>query len=269
MHVVISSECNSIPERAQPINSEGNALLNFLLSLGYDPDNPPFADLLRLYHNLVGEWFVLTPVHWVATHNDAVVVALGNELQLKEDEAKSCFDLFSEYLAEEGTVLHYHNADTWLLRNDKKYSLNAKPPHHLLHQSLMLPLAQLDKTMYWQKFITESQMLFASKANQFPANGLWVWSSAKLKDKMMTTVCADEHFYSFAQICSSQVTRYSPTVTLKDYQILLLSDLSVLSQQHQEELKKMPVDWYWNNAAYSMSADSWYVRLWRKLIHAY
>ncbi|PWY54389.1 hypothetical protein DGG96_17070 [Legionella qingyii] len=268
MYVVINSECSSIPERAKPLNSEGNALLNFLLCLGYDPIDPPYADLLRQYHNLEGEWVVLTPVYWEATHNDAMIVALGGELQLEEHEAKSWFDLFSEYLAEEDVVLHYHNAQTWLL-NNKKYSLHAKPPHHLLHQSLMPELAQLDNTMYWQRFITESQMLFASKPNQSLANGLWTWSSAKLKNKMPIKICVDGHFDSLAKICSTQVSLYSPSITLKDYQILLLTEFSVLSEQHQKELNEMPIHWYWNNEAYSISANRWYVRLWRKLIHAY
>lgn len=172
-------------------------------------------------------------------------------------------------MAEEGAVLHYHNAETWLLHHDKKYSLTAKPPHHLLHQSLMPELAQLGKTMYWQKFITESQMLFASKPNQSLTNGLWTWGSAKLKNKMPISICVDKHFYSLAQICSTQVTLYTSSITLKDYQVLLLTDFSVLSEPHQEELKKISAHWYWNNVAYSIGADSWYIRLWRKLIHAY
>ncbi|QMT60400.1 hypothetical protein [Legionella sp. PC997] len=268
MHVVINSECSSIPEYAKPLNSERNVLLNFLLCLGYDSTNPPYADLLRQHHNLEGEWFVLTPVYWEATHNDAMIVALGSELHLEESEAKSWFLLFSDYLAKEGVSLYYHNSETWLI-NNKKNALNAKPPHHLLHQSLMPQLAQLDNTMYWQKFITESQMLFSSKPNQSLANGLWTWSSAKLKDKMPIRICVDEHFYSLAQLCSSQVSLYSPSITLNNYQILLLTDYSVLSEPHQKELKEMCTDWYWNNEAYSISADSWYVRLWRKLIHAY
>ncbi|AWN74395.1 hypothetical protein LEAN103870_02940 [Legionella anisa] len=269
MRVVIDSECSSIPEKAKTLNSEGNVLLNFLLSLGYNPENPPAADLLKEYHNLEGGWLVLTPVHWEATHNDAMIVALGKDLQLEHHESKLWFNLFSQYLAEEGTVLYYHDAGTWLLNNHKNLSVNAKPPYRLLHQSLMPELTQLDKTMHWQKFITESQMLFASQSHQSLANGLWVWGDAKLKDKIPIKICVDEHFYSLAQICSTQVTLYSPAVMLKDYQILLLTEFSMLSEQHQEELKKMTVHWYWNNLAYSTSANSWYARLWRKLIHAY
>lgn len=102
MRVVIDSECSSIPERAKSLNSEGNVLLNFLLNLGYNPENPPVADLLKKYHRLEGKWLVLTPVHWEATHNDAMVVALGKNLQLEQHESKLWFDLFSSVSGRRG-----------------------------------------------------------------------------------------------------------------------------------------------------------------------
>ncbi|MBI2784836.1 MAG: hypothetical protein HYX60_00410 [Legionella longbeachae] len=268
MHVLISSECSVVPLSSKPLVSEGDALLNFLHILDYDSADPPLADLLRRYHHLEGEWLVLSPVHWEATHNDAMIVASGKELQLKEIESKSCFNLFAQYLAEEDKVLFYHNKQTWLLYHDKSQALNAKPVHHLLNLSLMPELAKLDNTMYWQKFFTESQMFFASRTNQSKINGIWLWGSAKLKDKKAIKVCADEYFLSIAQICSSNVTLYSPSVMLKEYEILLITDFFMLSEHHQEELKKKTVDWYWNNVAYTAKSSNWFTRLWRKLSYA-
>ncbi|STY29380.1 Uncharacterized protein conserved in bacteria [Legionella wadsworthii] len=269
MHVVIDSDCSSIPDGINPFNSEGNALLNFLLSVGYDPVNPPLAELLKRHHNLEGQWLIMTPIHWEATHNDAMIVAWGKDLQLSQPEAKSWFDLFSQYFAEENALLYFHDSETWLLCRDNQVSIEAKPPHHLLHQSLMPELAKLDKTMFWQKFITEVQMFFASQANQSVANGLWVWGGGKLKDKIPINICVDEHYYPIAQIVSNQVTLYRPEIKLKDQQILLLKDFSMLSARHQEELSSISVQWFWNNVAYSTAPHRWYVRLWRKLIHAH
>lgn len=269
MQVVIDSECSAIPDGAKSLTSEGSALLNFLRCLDYDPAEPPFADLLRRYHNLDGEWLVLSLVHWVATHNDAMIAAFGKDLQIKESDAKFWFELFSQYLAEEGKFLHYHDAETWLIYNEKQNLLRAKPVHHLVNQSLMLELGQLDNTMYWQKFLTECQMLFASRPNQSLVNGLWVWGNAKLKDKKTIGICADEYFLPWAKICGANVSLYHPSLELKNYQILLLTEFSMLSEQHQEELKKIPIHWYWNNAAYCQFSGHWLVHLWRKLIHAY
>ena len=269
MQVVIDSECSVVPESAKLFTSEGNALLNFLRCLDYDPSNPPFADLLRQYHNLEGEWFVLSPVHWVATHNDAMITALGKDLHIPESEVKSWFELFSRYFAEEGKILHYHNSATWLIYNDRQYLLRAKPAHLLLNQSLMPELTQLDNTMYWQKFLTECQMLFASKPNHSLMNGLWVWGNATLEDKKNIAICADESFLPWAKLCGTNISVYHPSLVLNDYQILLLTQCSTLSEQHQQELKKMQVHWYWNNIAYTQSSGGWLVHFWRKLFHVY
>ncbi|MGC1182848.1 hypothetical protein [Legionella sp.] len=267
MYLIINSECNFIPQEVQPLTSSGTALLNLLYCLGYDAQNPPLADLLRRVYSLQGNWLVLSPVHWQATHNDALIVATGKDLELQEDETKLWFDLFSDYLGAEGWRLYYHDAETWLLCDRENHPLKAKPPQQLLGKSLMSELTQLDHTLFWQKFITESQMLFASKPNQSGVNGLWPWGNAKLIDKTIT-ICADEFFLSMAKMCGTNVTKYSPSIKLKEQQILLLTEFSILSEQHQEELKKLVVHWYWNNIAYTSSNSSWFIRLWRKIIYA-
>lgn len=269
MHVVINAECAVVPEKAKALQSETKALLNLLLCLNYDPAYPPLADLLRQYHQLQGEWLLLSPVHWQATHNDAMIVALGQDLQVKEQDAKFWFEHFSQYLAEEGLALYYHDAQTWLLCTDKKPTLHAKAVHHLLNLSLMPELARMDKSLYWQKLITESQMLFASRPNPTLMNGLWIWGGGTLEKQQKIKICADEHFLSLAQICSSKVDLYHPAINLKEYHLLLINKLAAISPKHQEELTKMNASWYWNNVAYTLHSCNWFARFWRKLIHAY
>ncbi len=268
MHLIINSECSSIPEGVKPLNSEGTALLNLLYCLGYDPADPPLGDLLRKVHQLEGDWFVASPIYWQASHNDALILATGKDLELNESEIKPWFELFAGYFAEEEITLHYHDAETWLIQDPKKRALKAKPVYQLVNKSLMPELAQLDEHLFWQRFVTESQMLFASKPNSTAANGLWPWGNAKLTAPKTTTVCADAAFLPLAKQCSANATLYSPEVNLKEYEIVLISEYSMLSPQHQEALAKQPAQWYWNNAAYSNHCDNWFTRLWRKLIHA-
>lgn len=268
MYVVINAINGAVPERAIPSISEGTALLNFLRCLGYDPANPPLGDLLRQIHGLEGDWLIASPVYWQASHNDALIMGTGKDLELQESETKAWFDLFANYFTEDGLSLYYHDPETWLLQDYKKRPLTAKPVHQLLSKSLMPELARLDNTLFWQRFITESQMLFASKPNALAANGLWLWGNARLADKTALAICADPAFLPFAKLCSTNVTLYNSAVTLKDQHILLISEFSVLSEQHQNDLKKRPVHWYWNNMAYTCCQDNWFIRLWRKLIHA-
>lgn len=269
MDVVINANSLSIPEQSKPLNSEGSAVLNFLKCLGYDPQNPPFADLLRRSHYLEGDWLILSPISWSATHNDAMIVAANQDLCLGEEIAGHWFQLYAKYLAEDNIQLFYHNAEIWLLKTTDTPPLNAKPVHHLLNHSLMPELAQLDPSMYWQKFFTEAQMFFAAHSDKPAINGVWLWGSAPLVNKKSIAICADEFLFPIAQICSENVTLYHPSVSLPHYSILLISDINVLSKPHQEELKTKPASWYWNNAAYLMNKFSWLTRLWRTLTHAH
>lgn len=269
MDIIINSECNFIPDESTPLVTQGKGILNFLVSLGYDSIDPPIADLLSRVNNLKGDWLILSPIHWQATHNDAMIVATGKELQLKEAHSKYWFQLYADYLAVENMTLYFHDHETWLLCSDNKPSLKAKPVHQIVNLSLMPELAQLDSTMYWQKFFTESQMFFATQKNDSTLNGVWLWGGAHLHDKKTIAVCADKQFMTIAQICSSNVTLYSPSVSFNQFQILLISDMDSLSKQHQEQLKNISVRWYWNNTAYIRSDLNWFTRLWRSLTHAH
>jgi hypothetical protein len=267
--LVINTDSAMIPEGVKPLTSQGSALLNALLCLHYDPSNPPLADLLKSYHHLEGDWIILSPIYWQASHNDAFIVAAGKELQLDEHDAKSQFNRLATYLAAENRALYYHDAQTWLLQDNKEHPLKAKPVHQLIGKSFMPELDQLGNTLFWQKLITESQMLFASTSEQSAINGLWPWGGAQLTKKSTQAICADDTFFPIAKECSTHVMRYNSSLNIKEYDLLLISELSVLTHAHQEELKKLPIHWYWNNMAYTSSKSNWFTRLWRKLIHAH
>ncbi|BCA95597.1 hypothetical protein TUM19329_19580 [Legionella antarctica] len=269
MNVVIDSECPFIPEQSKSCMSQGKAVLNFLTCLGYDAVEVPLADVLRRVHHLEGDWLVASPVHWQATHNDAMIVAADKDLQLDETTSRYWFQLYSEYLAAEHISLYYHDAETWLLQAINKPTINAKPVHQLVNHSLMPELSQLDSTMSWQKFFTEGQMFFASHSNKSTLNGVWIWGGVHLEEKKSITVCADEHFFTIAQNCSDNVSLYNPGIFIEEYSILLISNMDILSKEHKEQLKKIPACWYWNNLAYSLNDLNWLTRLWRKLTHAH
>lgn len=269
MDVIINDQCRSIPNGVELLISQGQAASNLLSLLGYDPLNPPTADLLRVVNKLNGNWVVLSLIHWQASHNDAMIIASGHDLKLTEEDAASFFKLLRDYFAEEGISLYYHDAETWLMEVTDKPPLNAKPVYKIMNQSLMSELVQLDSTMYWQKFFTECQMFFASHPNNTLLNGIWAWGGAKLTDNKTNSICVEEQLLAWAQICSSQVTLYNPSVRLKDYQIILLNNMNTLSAEHKEELNKITANWYWNNMAYARKNNYWFTRIWRTLTHAH
>ncbi|HAT3884513.1 TPA: hypothetical protein JBH76_08060 [Legionella pneumophila] len=268
MDVIINTESSCDSKEGKLLKSQGLAVLNLLACGGYDLVNPPVGNLLKSSHNLEGDWVVLTPMHWQASHNDAVIVALDKDLRVTDEEVKYWFDLYSAYLAEEGMPLYFYDKYTWLLRVDDKPPLNAKPIYQVLNKSLMPELSQLDETMYWQKFFTESQMFFSSNARKSLINGVWAWGSGKLKTKKTISICTDKHFLAVAQAYSSNVTLYDPSVNVSGFDVVLLHGIDSLSELHQVEIKKIPAHWYWNNCVLIKAKSHWFTRLWRSLTHA-
>ena len=162
MDVLINTSCDFIPEGAKVFASQGNPLLNLLACLNHSPEYPPLADLLKRHYKLEGDWFILSPIHWHASHNNAAISAFGSALELNEVELKNHFHSLAEHFGADGMTLYYHEPHTWLLSAPNKSGLTAKAVHHVLNKPIMPELAQMDSTFYWQKILTESQMFFAS-----------------------------------------------------------------------------------------------------------
>lgn len=263
MDIIIDSNSPPTVTQAQSLATQGNALLNFLTSLGYKEPALPLADLLKHLHQLKGKWVIVSPIHWEATHNDASIVACGEQLALDEQYSRRLFSLYAAFLAEEGIALHYHDPFTWLLCCDNKPSLHAKPVYQMLNQSLMPELAQLDTTLYWQKLFTETQMFFAQQQEDITVNGVWFWGGAPLAEKKAIAVCVDEPYAEIAALLSSQVSIYQPSMLLKNYAIVLLKEAP------STECINIPTHWYWNNLAYTIKPTHYLTRLWRKLFHAH
>lgn len=267
MMVVIDKECSSVPQGCKSLAAQATAPLNFLTAIGCDPVTPPLADLLKSYHGLDGQWAVVSPIHWQASHNDALIVAAGKDLAATKEEFSARFELLRDYLTQDAMHLHQHADDLWLLRIDNKPTLKAKPVYQILHRSLMPELAELDNTHYWQKLFTESQMVFASHPEKSVINGVWIWGSGSLHVKNNSKICAQEPFYSLIKTCFPQAILYQDSVDLKSIDLLLLDDLACLSSVHQQQTQQGSHSWYWNNCAYRQG--NWISRLWRKIFHAH
>lgn len=137
------------------------------------------ADELVQAHQLNGAFAIVSPVHWEAGHNDAVITAIEEDLAVSESELQDKFVLLRDYVRTDGMDLIWHSSYLWLLRMDGKPAFKAKPVYQLIHRSLMPELKALDEGMFWQKFLTECQMLIASKPNNTLVNGVWIWGNEK------------------------------------------------------------------------------------------
>lgn len=259
MDVVVNSDCPFSPDPQCIIDGRAHYYQAIFKCLGYPNDQLPVAELLRSYHGLQGQWFVVSPVHWQATHNDAMLLACDSALNLNEDESRHLFDVFTRFAAEEGMQTYYHDAYTWMLRSDDKPIITASSPYQMLHQSLLPYLKAIDKTFFWQRFITEVQMLFH---DQPTVNGVWIWGQGSLRAPSERLVLVNsQKTHAIAQILSTH-TDYLNNTKLNKNALLLFDSLNQNELTSlQTQLNRYSVNWYWNNQAYSSKPRPWFLRL--------
>jgi len=269
MNIVINQQLPMIPPDTTPLRHQGNFYHHVLSSLGYAIESPPVGDLLRRFHGLEGQWVVVSPIFWQATHNDAMIVDSGDGLLLSDEASRRWFAVFSDFIRFENLMTHYHDAHTWLLNIDGKPSVHAKPPYALHHHSLMPELNALDSTLFWQRLLTENQMFFSGhdlnkeRVGEAPINGIWIWGSGQLRAPNNCPIyCDNPMLLQMASFLSTNVSVFD-TATRVTKDALLLFDS--LDSTHFAALKasvqKVSVHWYWNNSAYLSKPKRWYSRL--------
>lgn len=256
------------PSDCAPLINHGNYYTNVIACLGYDSPNPPLADFLRRYYCLEGHWLVASPIHWEATHNDAMIVAAGDLLCLSEQDSRLLFADVTQFLKENNIETFYHDASTWLLRVDNLPLINSQSVYQLLHRSLMPTLNNLDDGMFWQRLITELQMYLNShsmnnnRLHTFPVNGLWFWGEGQFKWKQKKIITDDELLLQYPNAINIQQLS-EPLKTDKDSLLFIKYPDRIDLAALQEKKQKHTVQWYWNNLAYSKQPLSWWSRLWR------
>ncbi|MFY7698416.1 MAG: hypothetical protein ACOVQX_06380 [Legionella sp.] len=270
MDIIIDAELAIPPKDCLRLANHHDIHINLLIALSYHADQIPLADLLRQCHALPGEWLLVSPIHWQVTHNDAMIVACEQQLQLSEREARLWFDVFAAYVAHEHMTVVFHHPYLWLLRVTDKPKITAKPVYHLIGASLSREIECIDRSHYWQRLMTEVQMLFSAHplntARQpYPINGVWLWGNGELS-LSTRTIITDKNLINLARLVSHKVQFYHDDNKFSCDDILLLQ--SVTSDQLKglrTSLHKQNVCWYWNNIAYSCKRLGWFSRLWRAL----
>lgn len=257
MKIIIDSINKNAPNNAKLLPNYKNYLLNILVNLGYNFDTPPVADLLKNLHGLEGEWLVVSPVNWQATHNDSMLVAAGHDFLLNSEQSTYLFNKFSEFASCEGMSLFMHDATTWLMNVKNKPPLRSRPVYSILHNSLISELENLDESMYWQKFITMGQMLLnnlclPNDTNQYPINGVWVWGGGCLQEKKTNEIITlDNKAHEIAEILSVNSFKYKKNTYISKDAIILSSSINNLTILPEKCLQKVNA-WHWNNFSYSL-----------------
>ncbi len=267
-HALESDAANDVVRDPGFLNYTEHYHHQILNCLDYPESAPPVADVLRRVHDLAGSWLVVSPIYWEASHNDAMLLAVGEDLALSNEEGLAWFGIFAEFAKQDFSGVHYHDPYTWLIRIDQQPPLIAKPAHRLRHQSMMPELAVLDDTLFWQKRLTEVQMLFsqhplnqARRGTKCLINGIWIWGYGVFKPTSSPIVSDSPGAQRLASVLSTQTYTVSDLNIYPDTALMLLENKTHLSEV-QLKTKHQTVNWYWQNCAYQTSPQGWFKRLW-------
>ncbi|MBA2710065.1 MAG: hypothetical protein H0U57_05700 [Tatlockia sp.] len=267
MDIIVNGEIDKIPDASIKINRQANYQQHILECLGYGPEHLPMANLLKLYHQLPGRWIIASPVHWEATHNDALITAAGSDLHLSDEESHLWFAEIVNFLKDDGFTPVYYNANTWLFKIDNKPVINSQPLSALLHKSLMPALSALDKSYYWQRLITELQMFLSAHSlnlnrQNLPINGIWFWGEGDFEiPPAKKTIISDDPVLLL--INTTRINPLNLTIPWDGDELIIVNDpMQVESSGFREKIKKTKVNWYWNNCSYSVQPKSWWSKLW-------
>ncbi|MCC5791128.1 MAG: hypothetical protein JJT82_00760 [Legionellaceae bacterium] len=235
-------------------------------------NQPALAQLLTHYYQLPGQWIAITPIHWRATHNDAMIVAYGADLQLNAHQAQAYFKQFRQFWQDDAT-LFYHSPELWLLRVDNKPAIHSVPPAMVCNRSLMPILAAWDESLYWQRLFTEIQMFCASAqcehfTTEAPVlNGLWFWGEGEMKPTARKLVSNSPALLkALTPFLSCSLLEESQLRQLPSDSIIALAPhdpdwIQLLSKKYQS----LNCRWHWHNGQIETKPRFWWQRLWRAL----
>lgn len=267
-NIVVWSNCPQPPTNL--VEHWHDPLENVLISLGYEMTQPPLANLLKWYHSLTGDWFVVSPVYFHTTHNDSVIAQYGTGLDLNDEKGRWYFDKVSEFLQEEGIRLHYHSPTLWLGQSDDIVSINSYSPSYLHNKSILPYLEKLSEDMSWQKRITETQMflqtLHLTGQNNSNINGLWFWGQGELSIHLDIILSDDTKMMHLTEVWPELMiqTCFEEThVNAADY-IFLTEYTDETFRMIENVCRSHPCNWYWNNIIYQQPAKHWWQMFRRK-----
>lgn len=262
MDVIVNAIKEELPANSKSL--QNNYYSSILHCLGYEREQIPLGNLLKLYHQLEGDWLIASPVHWEASHNDAVLSAAFNELELSEDESRLWFFEVADFLKPDGFSPVFHDAHLWLFKIDNKPNICSQSLNTLLHQSLMPVFSSLDTSHYWQRLITEMQMYLSAhplnlKRQGLPINGLWFWGEGAFVPKGRTIVTDDQILLSNY----SAIKPLMPTTFFNKEDLIIIHDPKEIERCGlMEKIKNNTVNWYWSNCSYTNQKKSWWSKIW-------
>lgn len=263
LDVIVNAPCTLVPKYARSLSCYRDFMVHALLALEYPIDALPYAALLAKAKKLPGSYVMVSLVHWQASHNDAMFLAVDRELGLDSRQLRIWFEELSPLLEDGGSQVFDAGNGQWLLSVGNKERVRAEPPSALRHQSLMPAIAGLGTSGAWQKLFTEAQMFLHahplnSRTEKHTINGLWFWGGGVLSGALARPLYTDSSVLQ--HIVGAQSLDALPTSNIEDGVVVLENPDNKLLNRCQALAKTQESRWYWQDAAYAMPVRSWWKR---------
>ena len=173
LHVIIDAFCPEPNRLTSQFYSAHNWQMNLMMAVN---QSQGVAQMLALELGLPkAQWLIASPIHWEATHNDAMITL---DFQDSSDEiANIAFLTFKNFLAKESCLVYQYTPSLWLFDTTGMPELKTPYLGDVMHRSFLGTV--LDMPSVWKRWMTEMQMLFVkSDFSKDPSiNGIWPWGA--------------------------------------------------------------------------------------------
>ena len=126
----------------------------------------------------------------------------------------------------------------------------------------MMPVMQnMDNSMYWQRVMTELQMLLSqhplNQTRGLPVNGVWFYGSGPFDFPGKPVILTDDE--QLLAAFPEHIKRLDFEQKPEDNAVV------IINQYHESKLLAFAghasVNWFWNNTAYATAGTRWWRRL--------
>lgn len=177
----------------QPLAVDYSTILCSHFELSQDASSDlPVAALSALGDGLdpsTGWWLRVDPVHMVADR-DQLYLSASTTLVLEQAEADAFVAELNRLYADDGWRFFAVTSQRWYLRLPEALSMRSTPTLKAIGSRVGDVLPQGEDALYWQRVMTEIQMLLHSstvntrraEAGLMEVNSLWFWGGGELPD---------------------------------------------------------------------------------------
>ena len=248
LHIIVDAPHGDDSIEAKPFYSEQLWQMNLFNAMNHAQG---VAQFLAQQKGLSeGNWHLASPIHWEATHNDAMIVAEGARHCSSED-LTHFFQVFQGFLERDDLLVRQITPGLWLFDAKQLQVCPVPSLDAVMHRSLQEYLQMMSTE--WRTWFTEIQMLFHSA---FPGtnpiiNGVWPWGAGAFQ--------LPNQLHCLGEFSDFNTTVWDPSQALPKSGVLLVSaeHASIIENLiKQKKAKHMAITWWWTNKNYQVLPDS-------------